>query len=103
MLPLAVVRWVLFALGIFGLLTATVLYRWYYDATIGAMLRLSERRYGRPVPLTGALGVVLKSHRRIRAWNLLNALVFLAAWWYLGTRSGVAWWTHVGTSAGAPQ
>ncbi|HET7459250.1 MAG TPA: hypothetical protein VFJ74_16490 [Gemmatimonadaceae bacterium] len=93
--PINVVRWVLLAMGIFGVLAGTVLFRVIYAATIEPYLRLAER-LGRPLPRTGPVGAMFRNHKLLRAWNLVFGLVYIALWWYLGTHAGAAMWTHAG-------
>ena len=90
---LAIVRWVLLALSVVALLGATVLFRPLYAATVRPWLRLNERALGgRPPELPPALARVVRDGRLLRAWQLLWAVLFLAAWWYLGTTAGARAW-----------
>jgi len=90
--PLSLLRWLLFAFGVVGLLAATLFYDPMVRRPIRAWLQLNERLAGKPVRLPRPLGFMLQREPLHRAWQAVWAVVFLAVWWYLGTAAGAARW-----------
>jgi hypothetical protein len=82
---LTLVRWICLASVALNLLQATVLAGAFRKYLFEPWVSFGERHGGRPLP------PLLKDARLHRAWSLLNALIFAAAWWYLGTPAGHEW------------
>jgi hypothetical protein len=101
-MSITVIRWTLLALATFALLTATVLYRPVYNATIRPWLRLNERVNGGPLVLPAAARLLFTNERVQRAWHALWAAMLLAAWWYLGTPAGARAWAAFAAQNGWP-
>ena len=80
---ISVVRWVLLVGIVTNVLQATVLFEWFQRAIVGRWAAMAERM-GRPLP------PLLLNRRLQRAFLILNVIVFLVVWWFLGTPTGVA-------------
>ena len=100
---LTIFRWTLLALGIFGVLASTVFFHAIYENSIELLLRASERRLGQPVKLAGFFGAMTKRRGLLRAWNLVYSLLFIVAWWYLGTPAGAALWHRLAAPPSLPR
>ena len=74
-------RWFLLVGIVANLLQATILFEWFQRAIVGRWAAMAERM-GRPLP------ALILNRRAQRAFLLLNAVVFLAIWWFLGTPKG---------------
>jgi hypothetical protein len=85
---LTVVRAICFVSIVLNLLQATVFAGQFRRYLFDPWVAFGEKRGGRPLP------PLLKDARVHRAWALLNAVLFAAAWWYLGTPEGRAWFEN---------
>jgi hypothetical protein len=91
--PLSLVRWVLLAIAVLVLLSSTILYDRIMAPPIRRLAAAYEQR-GNPLP------AFVFAEWFVRAWNVLNGLVLLALWWYLGTPGGVAMWANLTSGGG---